>query len=293
MMSSARDILLCAIIAVTLAVPGGLAQAEEKLSIAGLDVTVWQPEQTSVDPMPTIIFSHGFHGCATQSSFLMKAFAAAGYLVFAPNHRDATCAGGKARWIDRPERPFGSAEAWDETIFQDRADDVRRLIAALEHDAKWKRRIDLQRLALAGHSLGGYTALGLGGAWPGWKMAGVKAILALSPYVQPFVMRETLSGLTAPVMFQDGAGGSALFTPTLHQSVLRAYALSPSPKYYVEMRGAGHMAWTDLRQTDHAAIIRYSLAFLDHYVRGGMADPLLTEASSEDATLRHEDRPQN
>ena len=47
----------------------------------------------------TLVFSHGFHGCATQSTFLMQAFADAGYIVFAPNHRDATCNGGSAYWI--------------------------------------------------------------------------------------------------------------------------------------------------------------------------------------------------
>ena len=32
---------------------------------------------------------------------------------------------------------------------------------------------------LAGHSLGGYTVLALAGAWPSWKLANVRAVLAL------------------------------------------------------------------------------------------------------------------
>lgn len=78
--------------------------AEERLSVAGLDVMVWQPEETPSAALPIVVFSHGFHGCATQSCFLMTALASAGYLVVAPNHRDATCNGGSARWIDRPEQ---------------------------------------------------------------------------------------------------------------------------------------------------------------------------------------------
>jgi predicted dienelactone hydrolase len=87
----------------------------------------------------------------------MTALASAGYLVVAPNHRDATGNGGSARWID------------------------------------W------QRFGLIGHSLGGYTVLGLGGVWPSWKLDGVKAVLALSPYVQPFLVRRTPAGLGAPI----------------------------------------------------------------------------------------------
>ena len=48
-----------------------------------------------------------------------EALASAGNLVVAPNHRDATCNGGGARWIDRPEQSFGKPETWDETAWTD------------------------------------------------------------------------------------------------------------------------------------------------------------------------------
>jgi alpha-beta hydrolase superfamily lysophospholipase len=73
--------------------------AEERLSIAGLDVMVWKPDETAPPALPIVVFSHGFHGCTTQSRFLMIALASAGYLVVASNHRDAICNGGSARWI--------------------------------------------------------------------------------------------------------------------------------------------------------------------------------------------------
>jgi Platelet-activating factor acetylhydrolase, isoform II len=77
--------------------PGGAAEA--RLSIVGLDVMVWKPDETAPAAPPIVVFSHGFHGCATQSRFLVIALASAGYLVVAPNHRDAICNGGSARWI--------------------------------------------------------------------------------------------------------------------------------------------------------------------------------------------------
>src|SRR5438552_11556781 len=114
--------------------------AEQNITIAGLQVTVWGSGADGAVRKPVIIFSHGFHGCATQSRFLMEAFASAGYLVFAPNHKDATCKGGEARWTGKPEAPFGRPETWDVTSYRDRADDIRRLIAAIRSDDRFRMR---------------------------------------------------------------------------------------------------------------------------------------------------------
>jgi hypothetical protein len=55
----------------------------------------------------------------------------------------------------------------------------------------------------------------------------------------------------------------------------------------VELKGAGHFAWTDLRRTLHDPIVVYGVAFLDRYVEGSLASPLLTQATSAVAILRH------
>jgi predicted dienelactone hydrolase len=149
------------------------ANAEERaVKLAGLDVTVWSPKSDDVSGLPVIVFSHGFHGCATQSRFLMEAFASAGYLVLAPNHRDATCNGGPAHWWNKAQAPFRKPEDWNDATFRDRGDDVRRLIEAARSDDRF-RPADWSRIGLAGHSLGGYTVLALAGAWPQWKLDGV------------------------------------------------------------------------------------------------------------------------
>jgi predicted dienelactone hydrolase len=101
----------------------------------------------------------------------MQAIADAGYLVVAPDHRDATC-GSLARWFTPAEAPFGHPEQWTPDAYRDRHDDIVRLIAALHIDRDFGSRIDWSRLALAGHSLGGYTVMGLGGAWPQWAHPG-------------------------------------------------------------------------------------------------------------------------
>jgi predicted dienelactone hydrolase len=257
--------------------------AERSLKLDGLAVTAWFDETGPLAGRPVVVFSHGFHGCATQSRFLTEALAAAGYLVLAPNHKDAVCNGSSARWRDRPDVPFRDAEAWDDTRYRDRADDIRRLIAAARADPEW-RQADWSRLGLAGHSLGGYAVLGLAGAWPAWRMEGVAAVLALSPYSQPFAVRRTLAGLAAPVMYQGGTRDLGI-TPGLKVEG-GAYDQSPAPKYFVELDRAGHFEWTDIRRGAHAAIVAYAVAFMNRHVRGMADDGTLAAAGKGVAAYR-------
>ncbi|HXX85077.1 MAG TPA: alpha/beta fold hydrolase [Casimicrobiaceae bacterium] len=276
MNGSARIRLLRALAVSALLLHTGAHAAGHAVKLGGMDVTVWEPSSGST-PWPVVVFSHGFHGCATQSRFLMQALAAAGYIVFAPNHRDATCGGGSSSWIDKSTTPFGEFQQWNDSTYRDRAEDIRRLIDAIRGDGRYRERADLSRLALAGHSLGGYTVLGLAGAWPSWKLDGVKAVLALSPYSQPFAVHKTLSGLAAPVMYQSGTWDLGV-KPTMHKA-MASYDQSPSPKYYVEFDKVGHFAWADIgRASAREGIVGYSVWFLDHYVNAAPADRRLTQA---------------
>ena len=254
---------------------GTTEAGQDSVRLGALDVTVWSKRTEANVKQPVIIFSHGFHGCATQSRFLMESFSADGYLVFAPNHLDATCNGGKGSWFSRAEISFRDPGKWNESTYRDRADDIRRLVGAIGTDNRFRPRTDLSRVALAGHSLGGYTVLGLAGAWPSWKLPGVKAVLALSPYSQPFLLHGTLAALAAPVMYQ---GGTRDFGTTLAlQKTAGAYDQSPEPKYFVEFDKAGHFAWADVGITAHEEIVAYSLAFMNHYVKGESVKQSLTQ----------------
>jgi predicted dienelactone hydrolase len=276
-----RWVLLAAML-----LPGTPAHAAETwVRLAGLDVAVWAPQDDTATRKPVVIFSHGFHGCATQTRFLMEALAADGYFVFAPNHRDATCAGGEASWLEKATTPFGKPGSWSEASYRDRGEDIRKLVAAIGKDAAYGPRADLARLGLAGHSLGGYTVLGLAGAWPVWNFAGVKGVLALSPYAQPFLAHGTLGGLAAPVMYQGGTADFGI-TPALVKPQ-GAYDSSPMPKYLVVFDQASHFAWTDFGKNAHEQITAYSLAFFDRYVKGDPAPAVLSQTMGGVARLRY------
>jgi predicted dienelactone hydrolase len=263
---------------------GGPRVSERSVEIAGLQVTVWSAEAAVAGREPVLIFSHGFHGCSTHSRFLMRAFAAAGYLVFAPNHADSICKGGTAQPPQSSDPPLNRPDEWTDASHRDRADDIRRLVGAIGVDPRFAARVDLTRLGLVGHSLGGYAMLALGGACVGQRLDGVQAVLALSPYLTPFIRRRTLSQLTVPVMYQGGTLDLGI-TPNVRKPD-GAYEQSPPPKYYVEFERADHLAWTDGNRWRRGAIVAYSLAFLDHYVKHETAGPVLTHPDAQVAILR-------
>jgi dienelactone hydrolase len=249
------------------------AAGQDQITLGGRQVVVWRPKPPA-GKAPVVVFSHGFRGCARQSTFLTEALAANGYFVVAPNHADARC-DRAGRGAARLEEPFQNPEQWNDRTFAARRDDIRAVLQALKESPRFRDSIDLRRLALAGHSLGGYTVIGLAGGWATWRIAGVRAVLALSPYVEPYNVHHTLGALDVPVMYQGGTLDVGI-TPSLRRDD-GAYAQSTAPKYFVELARASHFAWTNLRADTHERVLNYALPFLDRYVRGTPAGDRLTK----------------
>jgi len=265
----------------------------------GREVSVWYPmppassgangSATQACPRwPLVLFSHGLAGCGTQSVFITEQIARHGYVVAAPDHRDAICGSAVLRKL--PDRSgatkpsFFAPQDWTDVAWRDRMLDLRETLHVALDDPELGPAIDASRIGLMGHSLGGYTVVGMAGAWSGWGLPGVRAVLVFSPYVQPFIAHGRLAHLRVPVMYQ---GGTLDFGMT--PSVVRpggAYAESPAPKYLAEFADATHLAWTDVPCGDNAAadcldavpnarlIDDYAIAFLDRYLKD-LPSPLL------------------
>lgn len=232
---------------------------------------------------PTVVFSHGYLSGAARSAYIAENLARAGYVVAAPNHADAfgedTDDGGGPPQFARPQ-------SWTEQTFADRRDDLVALLDWLERESAtagsaFEDRVDPARLAALGHSLGGYTALGLGGLQSAWRDPRVRAVVAMSPYAAPYLAREGARGGTVPTMLQGGTldVGITSLLPQLFERL-------DAPKYSLVLRGANHFAWTNLagpgkttqevvRDGNPRWIVAYAVAFLDEYVAGtGRADAL-------------------
>jgi predicted dienelactone hydrolase len=231
----------------------GTANDPMLLKVADLDVAVWPPK-VGAGPYPLALFSHGVGGCKTQSTYLMQALAEHGILVVAPDHTDkgARC----PEEMPTPEEVMQKLPG----LHEDRRDDFQKLRESIPTDpalSGWP--IDPDRVVLIGHSLGGYTVLGLAGAWPSWKMARIAAVVALTPYAQPFLTNGAVESISVPVLLQSG--GKDL--PTLEESQERVFAKLTGPACKVVYLEANHFAWTNRETKFHDATAAATIAFLD------------------------------
>ena len=194
----ALKMALCVVLAPTIAVsqPANAPNTLEK--IAGLDVAVWLPPSAS-GPFPLVLFSHGFGGCKTQSSYLMRAIAQQGILVAAPDHKDNRC----DKELSPLPQTFTTASSWSDSTYVDRGNDLQTLRAALLSHPTFTSSIDSTRIALVGHSLGGYTVLALAGARTAWKMSEITPAVVLAPYTESFSDRGYAREHLGPSAFRS------------------------------------------------------------------------------------------
>lgn len=95
---------------------------------------------------PLVLISHGTGGSAASMAWLAETLAANGYIVAAVNHHGNT-------GFEGANRLEGFVVWWD------RPQDISVLIDRLLADPAWGNRIDTDRIAVAGFSIGGYTVL--------------------------------------------------------------------------------------------------------------------------------------
>lgn len=244
---------------------------------------------------PLIVFSHGFMGCPKQSIFLIQALTKQGYVVLAPRHKDATCGNDDNNkflysFVNLPisqktEISFMKPEAWTEETEKDRLQDIRAALDMALNDKEIAPYIDQNNIGLMGHSLGGYTVLGMAGAWKSWMDNRVKAVIALTPYVPPYLTQGNLKQIKIPIMYQIGT--KDWLTPSW--MVKSAYQATGGTKYAVEFKDDGHISWMDLGKKDsRPQIIAYTTAFFDQYLKGKNSALLSTEKPPEGITLLSE-----
>jgi len=138
-----------------------------------LEMVVWYPSATSGKPQliadspvfvgalavrnapaaagehPLVVLSHGFRGNWGNQDWLASALAHQGYIVAALNHPGTTT---------RDRNPTAAAQLWQ------RPADISRVIDAVMAQPEQFGTVAKNRIAVVGHSLGGWTALEIAGA---------------------------------------------------------------------------------------------------------------------------------
>jgi predicted dienelactone hydrolase len=274
----------------TAAPPGRYAYSPSFSGAVAVDAP---PSMACGKPVPLVVFSHGDFGCGLQSIALTEELARHGYVVAAPDHADAFLCHTIRPRVPPPQQPpqpnVFKPETWNEATFVDRRDDVKTTIDGLLADREFAQVIDPQSIGAAGHSLGGYTMVGMAGGWPSWLDPRIRAVLALSPYVMPFQVRRTLASVQVPLMYQGGTLDVGI-TPFL-KGAKGAYRDANPPVFLVELKQAGHLAWINCGDAHTTAaclatranfrlIDAYAIAFFDRYLKHRHA-PLLSQTNPE------------
>lgn len=203
---------------------------------------------TSPDGRPLIVYSHGSGGLRYIHADYTEFLASHGYVVAAPDHTGNTS-------IEQ----FLNLEDDRDTIAFNRPNDVRAVIDALtdptdEVAGTFADAIDAERIAVTGHSFGGFTAYA---AVAGYQNSAgavgaderIDAIIPLAPAVgaaaEPTLLTdEALARVGVPALVIVGTDDK---TTPVSPNVERAWEqTASSPHYRLELVAAEHQSFTDV-----------------------------------------------
>jgi len=240
---------------------------------------------------PVVIFTHGYTGTFTDYTFLFEDLASRGYVVASVDHTYEATA------VEFPDGRFVKSvlgSHWDGTWQTDeqtlsfavsvRFGDLRFVVDELERlnaesGSPFARKLDTSRLAVAGHSLGGMTAL--------------PALLQDTRFRAGILIDGWPDSLTTPTdtpvlilaaghqQWSDGERGlwDNLRGPRLAVNLRGSEHVTPSDLVWLA-KGAVKTGTMGPEKTI-AAVRDYIAAFLDVNLRGKPMAPLLTGPSSE------------
>jgi predicted dienelactone hydrolase len=219
-------------------------------------------------PRPLVVFSHGRAGLRTSYVMLCEGLAARGFMVVALDHPGDTL----LDWMT------GTAVD-DATNEAQRVADVQFVIDALLGDEDLlvpSASVDATRVAVVGHSYGGWTALAVAGVES--PDPRIRAVAALQPFARS-LPRRALARVAVPTMLIVGRKDRTCPPETdadrVSETVTRADALR------VDITAAGHQACSDVglylelaaRVDGLPDIVAAFLASMADNVTGRVGDP--------------------
>ena len=176
---------------------------------------------------PVVLFSHGFAGFPEQSVDLTTHLASWGYVVAAPDHVERSLSGllgTAAQGVERRE----DADVLAETLDVVEAEDAR-------DDSPLHGIVDAEHVAVTGHSAGARAAYRLAGSDDR-----IDAFIAYSVGTRDDDDPPPVPDVPGMVMLGTDDG---IIPAESSRTVFEGMA---TPKYLVELGGAGHLVFSDI-----------------------------------------------
>ena len=231
-----------------------------------VDLYLPQSRQNKTDsfpsPFPVIVISHGLAEDRNTFAYLAKHLVSYGFAVAVIEHPETNSK-------DFQQFLSGFASPPQATDLINRPLDIKYLLDELQRrndsDVNLKGKLNLQQVGVIGHSLGGYTALGLAGATINFQQVRkdcspnrslnlsvflqcgalevkpaiypikderVKAILAFNPLGSTIFGSKGISQIKIPTMLL--AGSQDIFTPAVPEQIF-PFTRLPNPDKYLAL----------------------------------------------------------
>ena len=203
-------------------------------------------------PFPLVVFGHGFGVTPALYARLLRAWTRAGYIVASPVFP-----------LENANAPGGP----DESDLSNQPGDVRFVISELlalsaARSGPLAGLIDPSRIAVAGQSDGGDTALTLAFN-SNFRDPRVKAAVILSGAELPGIEGFAFAPGEPPLLATQGTA-DAINPPSATNTFFEA--ASP-PKYLLTLLGAGHLPPYSYEEPQLSIVQRVTTSFLDAYVK--------------------------
>jgi dienelactone hydrolase len=213
-----------------------------------LDTTIAFPTKAK-RPLPLIALAHGSNGNPVRFTYLIDAWARAGYVVVAPLFPRSSDTGGNlvGDYVEQPA---------DVSFVLDRVLEANHTKGSPLH-----RRIDPHHIGLGGLSLGGFTTYGA--VWNTCcRDNRIKAALLMSAAFGPFPNGTyDLRSVPALLVHSDADG--------LYPHSTKTYPQLAPPKWFVTLHGEGHAPpFNDEPAASDELVRTVTTAFWDRYLKG-------------------------
>jgi len=201
--------------------------------------------------MPVVVFSHGITGTRHLHQALYEFLVSRGFIVIAPDHSfDANLTiFPDGHLADYRSNITGHTDSVNVRTMQmnTRVADISFILDQLvkiqsgKIDAQINAKIDLERIAVGGHSYGGSTATVVS-----QRDDRIKACFVLDSWISPIPQETIDDGIHIPFLFMGRPTWEGSDYPGNYPRLDNLMAHSSNPKYRLIIKGTKHLDYSDI-----------------------------------------------